>query len=118
MGEWTDSGGTWIHDAQKTGVLEMEHCQTSEIVYCRNKEVERSIDEVVRLLEHTPCGNAEGADLPDVAKSDFKKHHSLRMHQVTLPWCLSNSAKTFRQGSLTPRVAQETTNCPCICQFL
>ena len=49
---------------------------------CRNKEVERSVDEVIRLAEHSPCGDAEGVILPDSAKGAFRQHYYQRMHQV------------------------------------
>ncbi len=69
----------------------------------RNEEVERSIDEVIRLLENSPCGNAEGIELPDSTKSSFRQHHSLRMYQVMLSLLLLGLAKTMESGAPSPR---------------
>lgn len=48
----------------------------------RNKEVERSVDEVIRLAEHSPCGDAAGTILPDSTKLHFRQHHARRLHLV------------------------------------
>jgi hypothetical protein len=49
----------------------------------RNKEVQRSADEVIRTVERSSCGGANGAALPDGAKSGFTQHLSQRMHQAS-----------------------------------
>jgi hypothetical protein len=48
----------------------------------RNKEIERSVEEVIRLAEHSPHGDANSVRVPDSAKADFRQHYSQRMCQV------------------------------------
>ena len=56
--------------------------------------MERSIEEVVRVIERSPCGDAQQISLPDSAKSAFRLHYFQRMYEVGT-YLLGNTLRAF-----------------------